>query len=102
MALSAVVVACCAVTVTVKVVGADTQATRPPRLLDQEAVERQASAAARGSKNMSRDGVACPAAMGAEEGNKFDCTVLVGSNPKTVTVTVRDDQGRLDTTTHTS
>lgn len=67
-ALSSVVVAGCALTVTVKMVNTDTEATCPPRLLDQEAVERQAVAAVRGTKNMSRDGVSCPAAMEAKKG----------------------------------
>ncbi|MCX4866576.1 DUF4333 domain-containing protein [Streptomyces sp. NBC_00257] len=93
--LSAVVVAGCALTVTIKVMNTDTEALYPPRLLDQEAVELQAARAARGPKNPSRDGVECPTAMEAKKGNKFDCRVLVGYNDKTVTVEVIDDQGRL-------
>jgi hypothetical protein len=95
IALSSVVVAGCALTVTIKMVNTDTEATYPPRLLDQEAVERQAAADVRGMKNMSRDGVSCPAAMEARKGNTFDCTVQVGPNPETVTVKVLDDQGKL-------
>lgn len=95
IALSSVVLAGCALTVTIKMVDTDTEATYPPRLLDQGAVERQAVAAVRGMKNMSRDGVSCPAAMEAEKGNTFDCHVQVGSNPKTVTVKVLNDQGEL-------
>lgn len=95
IALSSVVVAGCALTVTIKVMNTDTEAMYPPRLLDQEAVERQAAEVARGPKNVSRDGVECPAAMEAKEGNKFDCEVRVGYNDKTVTVEVIDDQGGL-------
>ncbi|GGV89720.1 hypothetical protein GCM10015535_44180 [Streptomyces gelaticus] len=93
--LSSVVVAGCALTVTIKVMNTDTEAMYPPRLLDQEAVERQAAETVRGAGKMSRDGVSCPAAMEAKKGNKFDCDVQEGFNTKTVTVEVLDDQGRL-------
>ncbi|MCT2542568.1 DUF4333 domain-containing protein [Streptomyces sp. NPDC127061] len=93
--LSAVIVAGCALTVTIKVMNTDPEAFHPPRLLDQEAVELQAARAARGPKDVSRDGVECPTAMEAKKGNKFECRVLVGYNDKTVTVEVVDDQGKL-------
>ncbi|MET8742431.1 DUF4333 domain-containing protein [Streptomyces sp. NPDC004728] len=95
ISLSAVIVAGCALTVTIKVMNTDTEAFYPPRLLDQEAVERQAAVTARGPKNPSRDGVECPAAMEAKEGNEFNCKVWIDYNQKTVTVKVIDDQGRL-------
>ncbi|MEU9606029.1 DUF4333 domain-containing protein [Streptomyces sp. NPDC048057] len=86
---SAVVIAVCAVVVTVKVVG-----THPQRpLLDQEAVERQASAAVRAGK-MSRDNVFCPTAIEARKGNKFECDVYVApGESETVKAEVVDDQG---------
>ncbi|MFI6965780.1 DUF4333 domain-containing protein [Streptomyces sp. NPDC050255] len=91
--LSAVVIAVCAVIVTVKV------ASAPPQrhLLDQEAVERQASAAARSGKT-TRDGVSCPAAIEARKGNKFECEVKElkeFGNTLTVLGEVADDQGKL-------
>ncbi|MGW2109855.1 DUF4333 domain-containing protein [Streptomyces sp. NPDC001948] len=95
ISLSAVIVAGCALTVTIKVMNIDTEAFRPPRLLDQEAVERQVAVTAWGPKNPSRDGVECPAAMEAKEGNEFDCTVWIDYNEKTIKVRVTDDQGTL-------
>ncbi|MER5618853.1 DUF4333 domain-containing protein [Streptomyces sp. NPDC001455] len=94
--LSALVVAVCAVIVTVKVVSASPQ----PHLLDQEAVERQASAEARSGKT-TRDGVACPAAIEAKKGNKFECKVKElkeFGNYLTVLGEVTDDQGDLSMT----
>ncbi|MEV0580807.1 DUF4333 domain-containing protein [Streptomyces sp. NPDC050392] len=92
--LSAVVIAVCAVVVTIKVVGNHPQ--RP--LLDQEAVERQASATARSAAkvDMSRDGVFCPTAIEAKKGIKFECDVYVApGEPETIKAEVVDDQGKL-------
>ncbi|MFJ9033207.1 DUF4333 domain-containing protein [Streptomyces sp. NPDC102274] len=89
--LSAVVIAVCAVVVTVNVVNA-----QPPRLLDQEAVERQVAATVRGGSDMSRDGVFCPTAMEAKKGNVFECSVAVGGGGTDFAkVEVVDDQGKL-------
>jgi hypothetical protein len=85
-----VVVAVCAIFVTVKVVGSE-----PQRLLDQEAVERQASATVRSGK-MSRDGVFCPAAIEARKGNTFECDVYVApGESQSVEAEVVDDQGKI-------
>ncbi|MEU2248328.1 DUF4333 domain-containing protein [Streptomyces sp. NPDC019224] len=92
--LSAVVIAVCAVVVTIKVVGNHPQGP----LLDQEAVERQASATARSTAKggMSRDGVFCPTAIEAKKGIKFECDVYVApGQPETIKVEVVDDQGKL-------
>jgi hypothetical protein len=87
--LSPVVVAVCAVVVTVKVVGTHPQRPR----LDQEAVERQASATVRSGKT-SRDGVVCPTAIEAKKGNKFECDVYVApGQSEMVKAEVVDDQG---------
>ncbi|MGW0939076.1 DUF4333 domain-containing protein [Streptomyces sp. NPDC002666] len=91
--LSAVVIAVCAVIVTVKVLG-----THPQRpVLDQEAVERQASATVRtGADDMSRDGVFCPTAIEAKKGIKFECDVyLAPGESTTVKAEVVDDHGKL-------
>ncbi|MER6503909.1 DUF4333 domain-containing protein [Streptomyces sp. NPDC001455] len=84
---------------TIKMLNTDTEATYPPRLLDQEAVERQAAGTVRGPMKMSRDGVECPTAIEAEEGNQFDCRVWQDSTTKTVYVKVIDAQGRLSMST---
>ncbi|MFF3256737.1 DUF4333 domain-containing protein [Actinacidiphila glaucinigra] len=92
--LSSVVIAACAVVVTVVVVG-----THPQRLLDQEAVERQVAATVQGKRNMSRDGVFCPAAMDAKKGNTFECSMAEANGGTAfVKVTVVDDQGKLSMT----
>nr|CEL13726.1 hypothetical protein [Kibdelosporangium sp. MJ126-NF4]CTQ99413.1 hypothetical protein [Kibdelosporangium sp. MJ126-NF4] len=95
MALSSVVVAACAVAVTVKVLSTDIASARPLRLLDQEALERQVLDEA-GNLRSDRPGrVACPTSVVVEVGKKFDCRVLGGTNPKTVFVKIIDDQGDL-------
>ncbi|MFB7919055.1 DUF4333 domain-containing protein [Streptomyces sp. NPDC056061] len=89
MGFSSVVVATRAVVVTVKV-----PSGHPPRLLDQEAMERQVAATAHGDSNMSRDGVNCPTAVEAKKGNTFKCSVI-GRDVAYVKVEVVDDQGNL-------
>lgn len=91
VALSAAVVAGCALAVTVKVMTTDVKTTFPPRVLDQEALERQAAAFVHGATKMSRDGVLCPVAAEARPGNKFECRV----DDITLVVEVVDDQGKL-------
>jgi len=91
VALSSVVVAVCAIVVTVDL----TSAADPPRVLDQESVERQASAAVRGSKSTGRDGVACPTSIQARKGTRFECAVFVESGSGYVVGEVTDDQGEI-------
>ncbi|MFE5796427.1 hypothetical protein ACFQ8C_28140 [Streptomyces sp. NPDC056503] len=91
MALSAVVVAACALTVTIKVMATDVKTAHPWRVLDQEALERQVAAYARGPMKTSRDGVICPIAAEARPGNKFWCRV----DDTNIVVEVKNDQGDL-------
>lgn len=92
LALSSVVVAACALTMTIKVVGTDA-----PRLLDPDTVARTAAAAARGQDKATPDGVTCPAAVEAEKGATFTCVVSTEQNPTGVAVDIKviDDQGKL-------
>lgn len=89
VALSAVAVAVCAITLTIHVMASGIAVTR---VLDQEALERQVAEHATGKSN--RDGVKCPVAVEAKEGNKFTCEIDDVSDEK-VGVTVTSDQGEL-------
>ncbi|MEU2930793.1 DUF4333 domain-containing protein [Streptomyces sp. NPDC007251] len=92
LALSSIVVAACALTVTIKVV-----AIGEPRLLDPDTVARTAAAAARGQDQATTDGVTCPAAIEARKGATFTCVVSTKQNPTGLAVDVKvvDDQGQL-------
>lgn len=92
MAISSVVVAACAVAVTIKVLSTDIITVEQPRLLDQAALERQVANHIRVLRDEPVDRVFCPASVVVEVGNQFDCRVWDGSNPKTVQVTVVSDQ----------
>lgn len=64
-------------------------------MLDQEALERQVAGYVRSEPSASRDGVAYPISIEAEEGNKFTCEVVNGGVTEKVGVTVMSDQGEL-------
>lgn len=100
MAVSAVVVAVCAVAVTIKVMSTDIVTVQQPRVLDQAALERQVADKVRGVRAESgAPRVACPTSVVVEVGRQFDCRVWDGTNPKTVKVKVTGDQGELSITT---
>ncbi len=92
LALCSVVVAACALTVTIKVVATDTHP-----LLDADTVARTASASVRGHDKATTDGVTCPAAIRARKGTTFTCLVSTEENPTGLAVDVKivDDQGTL-------
>src|SRR5947208_2558465 len=87
VAFSSLVVATCAVVVTVKVMSTDGISVKPHRTLDPAAVERQVLIYAQG---LSRDAtrVSCPIAVPAVPQNRFTCQYQSGYNTKMVQVTV--------------
>ncbi|MFI9779379.1 DUF4333 domain-containing protein [Streptomyces sp. NPDC051956] len=95
LAISSAVIACCAVAVTIKVMATDVISVEPPRVLNQEALERQVAEEVLGPKQASVQGVTCPVSVEVKVGNKVDCRVWDGSNPKDVEVEVISDQGEL-------
>ncbi|MFE9614047.1 DUF4333 domain-containing protein [Streptomyces sp. NPDC006012] len=95
MALSSVVIAVCAVVVTVYVTTLDPVPVEPPRVLDQAALEKQVAGAAGGLKKTPWARVDCPLSIVVKDGTEFDCTVYGDTNPKRVTVEILDDQGKL-------
>lgn len=95
VAFSSLVVAACAVAVTVKVLNTDVTAARPVRVLDQSALERQVAEAVRGVREGPLGRVACPTSVVVEVGRKFDCEAWSGSNSKSVAVEIRSEDGEL-------
>ncbi len=65
------------------------------QVFDQKAVEGAVVNLVKDSYNMKATAASCPKAGDTQvkAGNTFDCTVTVDGNPKTVTVTVKDDKG---------
>lgn len=95
LAISSAVIACCAVAVTIKVMATDVISVEPPRVLNQDALERQVAEEVLGPKQASVQGVTCPVSVEVKVGNKVDCRVWDGSNPKDVEVEITSDQGEL-------
>ena len=91
MAISSVVVACCAVAVTVKVLSTDTISVEQPRVLDQEALERQVTDEIQGEVKS----LACPTSVPVEVGHKFECRYWGETNPGNVEVKIVSGQGKL-------
>ncbi|MER6525554.1 DUF4333 domain-containing protein [Streptomyces sp. NPDC001508] len=93
VALSSVVVAGCAVAVTIKVMSTDPQ----PRVLDQDGLERQVMADIQGGRPGPADRLSCPASVVADKGNKFECRYWDAdlSTAKFVEVEVVSDQGKV-------
>ncbi|MFF3947084.1 DUF4333 domain-containing protein [Streptomyces sp. NPDC001902] len=98
IALSLAVVAACAVVVTIKVAQGPIS-VEPPRVLDQEALEKQVAGEAGGLKKDNPGAfVDCPLSVVVKEGTTFDCTVYGDTNPETVQVEITSDQGDILTT----
>ncbi|MFB6854500.1 DUF4333 domain-containing protein [Streptomyces sp. NPDC056341] len=93
LAISSAVIACCAVAVTLKVMATDVMAVEQPRVLNQDAPERQVAEEVRGWKQASVQGVTCPVSVEVKVGNKVDCRVWEGSSPEDVEVEVFSHQG---------
>lgn len=95
LALSSVVVAGCAVAVTIKVMTTDTVPVAPQRVLDQTALERQVAAQVKGLGEEPVDRTDCPLSVPVEVGGEFECDVRVGSVPTRVVVKIVSDQGEI-------
>ncbi len=95
MAVSSVVVAACAVAVTIKVLSTGIISVEQPRVLDQASLERQVSDSIRGLRTDPVAGLACPASVVVKVGTKFTCRFLDGVNPNTVLVEVVSDHGEI-------
>ncbi|ONI79728.1 hypothetical protein ALI144C_23530 [Actinosynnema sp. ALI-1.44] len=99
MAWSSVVVAACAVAVTIKVLSTDIASARPLRVLDQQSLERQVAEKVQGLRKDALGSVECPTSVVVEVGRQFDCRVWGKTNPETVYVKIIDDQGELSIST---
>ncbi|MEV0703673.1 DUF4333 domain-containing protein [Saccharopolyspora sp. NPDC050389] len=95
MAVSSIVVAACAVAVTIKVLSTDIISVEQPRVLDQAALERQVSDEIRGLRDEPVDRLACPASVVVKAGNQFNCRYWDRYNPKEVLVKIVNDQGEI-------
>lgn len=95
VAVSSVVVAACAVAVTIKVMSTDIASLKPPRVLDQASLERQVSDDIRGLGDEPVNGLACPASVVVEVGNQFTCRYWDRHNPEEVQVKIVSDQGEI-------
>lgn len=97
VAISSVVVAACAVAVTVKVLSADDVVTiRQERVLDQTAVQQAVAADIQGLREEPVRVLSCPGSVVVKAGTKFTCKYLRGNMVKDAEVEVVDDQGNLD------
>ncbi|MFC7618482.1 DUF4333 domain-containing protein [Actinokineospora soli] len=92
---SAVVVAACAVAVTVKVLATDVVALQPPRVLDQGALERQVTAEVQALRGEPPRALACPTSVVVVVGAEFTCRYWAGANPGDAKVRIVDEHGRL-------
>ncbi|MFD6194521.1 DUF4333 domain-containing protein [Streptomyces sp. NPDC060275] len=96
MAASSVVVAVCAVIVTIKVMNTDLTDVPPdPVVLDPVAVEQ----AVKAHIGQQTDRVSCPVYLVAEADNTFSCTYWVEDIPKTVEVKMSGGQGEISLVT---
>jgi hypothetical protein len=98
VAISSVVVALCAVTVTVKVMSTDAITIEQERVLDQASLERQVAADLQGVQDDPVKVVACPASVVVKVGTKFSCSYLRRGNIQDADVEVTSDQGALRVT----
>lgn len=94
MAISSIVVAGCAVAVTIKAMGTGISVEQP-RVMDQAALEQQVISDIRGRPEPTDGRLACPASVVVEVGNKFECRFWDGNNAKFVDVEVVSDQGEV-------
>lgn len=97
-AASSVVIAVCAVVVTVKVAGADLDPADPPRVLDQAALEQQVANRLQGVREEPVGRVTCPGSVQVVVGNKFDCESWDYLRSAKVQVEIVSDQGEISVT----
>ncbi|MEU5725881.1 DUF4333 domain-containing protein [Micromonospora sp. NPDC047738] len=96
VAISSVVVAACAVVVTVKVLSADEVVTiRPERVLDQAAVQQAVATNIQGIRDEPVKVLSCPGSVVVKAGTRFTCTCMVGNHVADAEVEVVNDQGKL-------
>lgn len=95
MAVSSVVVAVCAVAVTIKVMSSDIVSVEQPRVLDQAALERQVTDEIRSIEGGPVEALACPTSVVVEVGNQVECRYWGDPNPGDVRVEVVSDQGEI-------
>jgi hypothetical protein len=96
VAICSVVVAACAVTVTVKVMRTDVVTIQQERVLDEASLERQVAARIQGLQDDDPvKVVSCPASVVVKVGNQFNCSYLRGSNINNAQIEVISDQGEL-------
>ncbi|MFE4593013.1 DUF4333 domain-containing protein [Streptomyces laurentii] len=93
IAVFTAVIAACAVVLTAKVLTLDT--APPPRLIDQDSLAKQVTAAINGVKAAAVTKLECPTAVVAQPGLTFECDYNQGFNGGTAIVTVHDDMGAL-------
>ncbi|MFI2228499.1 DUF4333 domain-containing protein [Nocardia testacea] len=97
-AVSSVVVAVCAVVVTVKVAGAQLDPAEPPRVLDQAALEQQVANRLQGVGDEPVGRVSCPGSVQVVVGNQFDCDVWDYLDSGKARVEIVSDQGEIQVT----
>lgn len=97
VAVSSLIVAVCAVIVTIKVMGVIS--VKPQRVLDPAAVERQVTNELPNLQGNPASRVECPVSVVVEVNNRFSCRYYTGSGQATVIVMVVSDQGELSITT---
>jgi hypothetical protein len=96
VAVSSLVVAVCAVVVTVKVASSGGISVRPERVLDATALEKQVADEAT-SLTGSAGQVECPLSVVVAVNTTFQCRYSDrDNNPHWATVTIVDDQGKLE------
>ncbi|MFE9207233.1 DUF4333 domain-containing protein [Micromonospora sp. NPDC007230] len=96
VAISSVVVAACAVAVTVKVLSADDVVTiRQERVLNQAAVQQAVAANIQGIRDEPVKVLSCPGSVVVKAGTTFTCTYMVGNHVADAEVEVVNDQGKL-------
>jgi uncharacterized protein DUF4333 len=96
-AISSVVVAICAVTVTLKVMTTDDVVTiKQERVLDQAAVQQAVATEIQGISDEPVKVLFCPGSVVVREGVTSQCSYMRRNIVKDVTVRVTDDQGSLD------
>ncbi|HVV17968.1 MAG TPA: hypothetical protein VHF06_00940 [Pseudonocardiaceae bacterium] len=93
---SSLVVAVCAVVVTVKITSTGVVSVQQPRVLDPKAVEEQVAAQVDGLQPAL---VACPVSVVVVPNTEFYCEYY-GDHPGTASVTITDDQGNLTVKTN--
>jgi hypothetical protein len=95
VAFSAVVVAVCAVVLTIKGVSGGFVSGKQQRVLDPEAVTKLVSNEAGPAREGVTRQVSCPVSVVVEVGSKFDCRADTGGSTEYFRITITDEQGTL-------